>query len=507
MPVRLVIGSTVGVGGMTVGVDTNAGSTNTAFSISNTGSPSSVFNGSNVVYTITPDNTGSVSATSVSLVVTLDSHATYVSSVNTGWTFGQVGQVLTFTIASLATGSATPITVTASLANTGTTNVTAITSAQISASNSTNSPTANASTTVVPTDTLSISASGSVSAMLNGAALAYTINVTNNGSVSATAPQVAITIDNNLTYVSGSGTGWSFVAVGQVVTASAFTMAPGPGNAITINVTAANGANASANTSMVATATNSTNSPSTSVATSLYVATRDATSNIVCPASSTEWANVLTVAGVGSGGPSFLWLCQESSGNLNDSISTATLTASGTAVYSTAVTGWSRKAISYADASAARFTRTTTPLPNGNASSMLLIVYQYVSSAPAATRQLGAFGNATSSLIECTTTGHYEVVCGSNNATGATSPFNGAIHPLVLKHDLTNSIAALYTDIEKVAPTYAALSGIGMYLTGASTTPAGGTLYATLFAGSAAELSDASVKAIMTTLGWSQSGW
>ena len=53
--------------------------------------------------------------------------------------------------------------------------------------------------------------------------------------------------------------------------------------------------------------------------------TRDAASSKYTPASAAEWAELLSGSGLGA--PSSLWLCQESSGTLADSIGSRTLTA------------------------------------------------------------------------------------------------------------------------------------------------------------------------------------
>src|SRR5262245_47294003 len=86
----------------------------------------------------------------------------------------------------------------------------------------------------------------------------------------------------------------------------------------------------------------------------LSAVSRDATSNILVPANAAEWAQVLASAGISSGGPSALWLFQEASGNPADSVGSFTLTASGTPTYQAAVSGWTRKAITFADAATGR---------------------------------------------------------------------------------------------------------------------------------------------------------
>ena len=68
--------------------------------------------------------------------------------------------------------------------------------------------------------------------------------------------------------------------------------------------------------------------------------TQDALSGWYFPANSTEWTSLLS--GTGISNPSSLWLCQEASGTLADSIGSRPLTISGTPSYQQPAVGFSR---------------------------------------------------------------------------------------------------------------------------------------------------------------------
>jgi len=232
---------------------------------------------------------------------------------------------------------------------------------------------------------------------------------------------------------------------------------------------------------------------------------RDATSNIYCPANSTEWGIALTAAGIASGGPTSLWLCQEASGNLADSIGSNTLTANGAPAYAQAVGGWTRKAIVFtvdtvgqrASAVIAAFAPATH--------STLSIAYIAFSATPAGTRRVLDIGDGgTAGYIEHQiTTGKLAIHVGANtSATAATYSGIGVV-PVVAKHNVTASAQALYTGTDKCIPTFAALTGTVQGI-GATTGSSTGqvTLYMATFVDAAAELSDAQVKTLLITLGW-----
>lgn len=224
---------------------------------------------------------------------------------------------------------------------------------------------------------------------------------------------------------------------------------------------------------------------------------RDATSNIYVPASSSQWSSVMSSAGLATGGPSLLWLAQEATGSLADSIGTFTGTlAGGPPTYQQAVAGWSRKGISGTDGGSGVFSNTDAGLPDLTTQSMLVLVYAVVTT-PASARGIMDFGAALISGANLTTGPLLQCSAGST-VNGASNP-TGAVRPILLLHDATNNRAAVFSDQEKIIAAKRATTGkririLNSYL--------GSFVYVASFFGSAAELSDAQVKTLLQTLGW-----
>ncbi len=238
---------------------------------------------------------------------------------------------------------------------------------------------------------------------------------------------------------------------------------------------------------------------------SLNGVTRDATSSIYCPATAAEWTSFLAVAGDAAGGPSALYLCQEASGNLADSIGSFTLTASGTGItYAQTVSGWSRKGVAFNDGGSGAFTSTDAGLPDLSTESFAALWY-WTATTPGANRMLTGMGVTTtlSALVQTTAVGR--CVSGANVATGVVNEA-GLVRPWLLVHNKTGSSDVLYTDAEKVTPTFSTLTtgktiGFGQF--GGTVHAPGSLLYGVLFRGAAAERTSAKWKALLTTAGFS----
>lgn len=233
--------------------------------------------------------------------------------------------------------------------------------------------------------------------------------------------------------------------------------------------------------------------------------TRDATSGIYIPQTASEWAIVLSVAGIASGGPSALWRMQDASGNPADSIGSFALTASGTGLaYQQAVSGWTSKAIATTAAATNLLANTSASLPNISTTSQLLLAYAKVTDT-ATTRDVMRCGVSPMLIAQTTgASGVPKVTCGGNNVSGA-SDAGGAVRPWVILINRTATSARLFTDQEKLSPVFGATAagqeiGFGNLSAGAGTIA---YLYAASFFASAAELSDAQVKTLLQTLGWS----
>jgi PKD repeat protein len=236
--------------------------------------------------------------------------------------------------------------------------------------------------------------------------------------------------------------------------------------------------------------------------------TIDSTSNISAPGSSSEWTNFLNAnPTVAFTTPSNVWLFQEASGNLADQVGGKTLTVTGTPLYQQAETGWSRKCIKASGAAANQFASNGTMA--AATTSVLMLAFARIVQ-PVAAHQRMYYGGASSNAFEgIGGSALVRLRTGGNAGNGALSHV-GQVRPFVLLHDTTNSVNALYSDIEKKSVTYGARSGTSVqFMFGLSTDTTVDTrfLYAAVWTGSAAEKSDAQIKALLQTLGWTVSGY
>ena len=236
--------------------------------------------------------------------------------------------------------------------------------------------------------------------------------------------------------------------------------------------------------------------------------TRDATSSKYRPANTSEWTALMTAAVLATGNPSSTWPMQEASGNLADSIGTVTLTAAGASLlYRQAVAGWSSLALTIPDGLANHNAQNTTTCPDISLTSVMLLLYvRMPAAAPAATRRFLRLDSTgvlipitTMPRLQCTTGG-----VGGTTVTGASDPTGGAVRPVVVVIDRTGGRAVLYTDQEKIIGTVGTYTGIvlGIGSSGGNSADSG-FLYGAAFSGASAELSDAQVKTLLVTLGWS----
>lgn len=236
------------------------------------------------------------------------------------------------------------------------------------------------------------------------------------------------------------------------------------------------------------------------LASRLTSVTRDATSSILCPATATEAATALSVAG-SSGSPLSIWTCQDASGNLADAVSSLTLTRTGTApLYQQTISGWNRKGITGSDGATTVFASTNASLPNPATTSWLILTYAIITSTPAASRNMFFYGTGLATFAICTTGPVMRIQAGTLKS-GTSNPV-GAVRPIALLYDVTNSRSGLYTDQDLITTTKRGTTGKSLSL---QMLWPGSILYQMLITGSAAELSDGSIKSILQTFGWSVS--
>lgn len=234
----------------------------------------------------------------------------------------------------------------------------------------------------------------------------------------------------------------------------------------------------------------------------------DPASGKACPTNATEWTAFLAAKGLSIAPPAGLWLMQESSGNLADSIGSVSLAPFGspTPSYRRAVTGWTRSAVATTDGIAAGFLNASAPsLPDTSVTSMTVLVFYATESAPAGARSL-MFGGSGSVLayanVGIDTTRHLSLTVTPNAATG-TVDYGATVFPLIMKIDTTHLEQKIVTKQETIAPTYAQRSARGIYIGGASApAPDARFLYMAAWYGTSAEFDDATAKALIAALGF-----
>lgn len=355
--------------------------------------------------------------------------------------------------------------------------------------------------------TLTVALTDSTDPVITAVNYTYALIVTNAGVPDATLVSAVVTLDASLAFVFGSGTGWVVGAVGQVVTCTRATLATGAAPTVTITVTSG-GSALTASTTGDAIAANAPAATQAVQATVVKLVARDATSGIRVPASLTQWQdfNAYHVA-IGTANfpnvtPTCLWLCQEASGNLTDTIGGVTLTQSGAGhLYQQIVVGWSRKAVQTIDGTAAQkwINSTTAPNPNTTSTNWFAIV-SFPAVAPIAARDV----LACTGTLDCRlSTGGKVAIINSGTTNGTANPLAG-VHLVEVKHDNTASAFVGYTDQEKIVGGFAAVASAPQFMLGGQTTTASGSayLYVAEFSGAAAELTDAQHKARQLALGW-----
>lgn len=359
----------------------------------------------------------------------------------------------------------------------------------------------------VSTTTLTVTLTDATDPVINVVNVDYSMVVTNTGSVDATSVSAVVNLDASLTFVSGSGTGWSVVQVGQQVTCTRATLAVGAAPTVTITVTTADAASTATSTAD-ASASNAPAATQATQATTVKLVDRDATSGKRYPSSLTQWQdfNAYNVA-IGTANfpnvvPASLWLMQEASGNLADSIGSVTMTQTGAGhQYQQAVTGHTRKAVATVDGTVGQkwLNNTTATNPNTHDTLVLMVLGTPVAS-PVAQRDIMA--KAAADDLRINTNGKLRAVFGA--AADLVNDCRNRVMPVMVKVDNTNTASQIYTDQEKFTGTYAAPASAALLAFGAQTANAATMLYtyAAEFDDANARVSDAGAKSLLQALGW-----
>lgn len=240
--------------------------------------------------------------------------------------------------------------------------------------------------------------------------------------------------------------------------------------------------------------------------------TTDATSGKGVPANNTEWGDLLTAAST-SGTCRHLWGMQNASGDATDAMSPAADFGyfGGTITYQNTITGWTRKGIRFTATDSA-FRNIDADLPTPNATSFLYVMLFKKNSTPGTNRSILAIGlDATSGnyINLGLTSGDLLRLCDGTTSIGTgASSVGTSVMPIIVRHDRTNSVQAVYTEDEKIVATYNATDANEIAFLGnsSSNSPDMDLLYVAMITGTAAEAGHATAKAILQQLGWSP-GW
>lgn len=189
-------------------------------------------------YTITVTNVGGASTTgTITVTDTLPTGLSYVSATGPGWSCSAMGQTVTCTNPGpLAPGDSSTITVTVDVlieAYPSVDNVATVSTP--GDTNEANNYTSDTTTVDAPDLAISKTHMGDFTVGQNGT---YTITVTNVGTAPTTGTITVVdTLPTGLSFVSGTGTGWSCSAMGQTVTCTnTGPLAPGDSSEITLIV-------------------------------------------------------------------------------------------------------------------------------------------------------------------------------------------------------------------------------------------------------------------------------
>lgn len=242
----------------------------------------------------------------------------------------------------------------------------------------------------------------------------------------------------------------------------------------------------------------------------------DATSNKGVPSSTTQWTNVFTQLGFGTA-PQDIYPLQDAGPTAVDVGSGAknlSYLTSGSGAWVQTVPGgtWTRKAFKTTDGTNTGVENTT--FGNINAGSMLALVYAYAARANGtggATRSIARIGTAfdgdvtieekPSTLLLQLGNGN-----GSGRLVGAAA-YEDVVRPYTVRKNFTGKHAAAFTDAERIGGGKSNAAGTGFRIGGDNNQTYFADdayyVYAAVFTGSAAELTEVQIKALYAILGWS----
>jgi hypothetical protein len=229
---------------------------------------------------------------------------------------------------------------------------------------------------------------------------------------------------------------------------------------------------------------------------------RDFASLKFLPATLTEWTQFLSGVVGAPANPVVFYLQQDAAGSTAvDVTGTQNLTVTGAAAQ-TAVTGWTRTAWNFADASTNVESSTTGPIGDPYTASHLLFAMIAITGTPSANHDVMGFGGSTAYRgVQVTTANKLAFFdLQTSVTTSGTASYGTTVHPVLLQYDRTNSIARIVTDLETITAPYNASSTTNLLFTlgtAATTSAAFEVLYTAAWRGASAEMSAATLAGLL----------
>ncbi len=235
--------------------------------------------------------------------------------------------------------------------------------------------------------------------------------------------------------------------------------------------------------------------------------TSDLTAFVAVPQSYRDWQELITGSLAGVQPPPDAWGFQATTGTIPNLIGTRALGVEGSPLYQQSVTNWSRKACSVVDSQGSLplfFTNNGGSDPDLHTNSRLVFALVAINGTPGGIRNVIEMGGSDSTGLEVDASGHFIARVAGNTATGVV-PAGSTVHPVFIKSDITNSVFKVYTDKEIITPTWTTpiVNSISTDFGAFFTLPGPVQyLYGCHWFGSAAEWTDAQIRAIMYMMGW-----
>lgn len=233
--------------------------------------------------------------------------------------------------------------------------------------------------------------------------------------------------------------------------------------------------------------------------------TRDATSGIYRPQTATEWNTVLSAAGVTGITPLYGMNCQVASGDATALYGTVTGLATGTLSYQQAVSGWTARCIKTTDNTLGALRSNAAALPDIGTTSFAMLSYVLFPASSAGDRTIQQMGAGFAVRVAMDSDASNRIVgIASPNATNGSTGNWGATRPVFNICNRNASIARVGTNAEILSPALAANpTGQRVILGGdfTDTWNPGGEGFVDSW-GFTGDMTQANMKAILQTVGW-----